>query len=93
MVYAAVKIITRPRCDCGLRDSSALSHVSQAQRSTEWCAADPESSQTQSLERSRISDALFHAASHPGNKHWSNLPRSGNVSSIMRAVGARNTTF
>jgi hypothetical protein len=25
--------------------------------------------------------------------HSGNLPRRGNVSSIMRAVGARNTTF
>jgi hypothetical protein len=56
-------------------------------------AADPGSSQTQSPERSRISDAPFRAASHPGNKHWVNFLRAGNVSSIMRAVQARNTTF
>jgi aerobic-type carbon monoxide dehydrogenase small subunit (CoxS/CutS family) len=52
LVYAAVKIITRPRCGCGARDSSALSHVDSG-----------------------------------------NLSRCGNVSSIMRAVQARNTTF
>src|SRR5580704_2738366 len=34
----------------------------------EWCAADPGSSQTPSLERSRISGAPLRAAPHPGNK-------------------------
>src|ERR1700726_4737923 len=46
--------------------------VSRARRSTKrgrakWCAADPGSLRAQSLGRSRISDAPFHAASHPGN--------------------------
>src|ERR1700722_19350333 len=34
----------------------------------EWCAADPGSSQTPSLERSRISGAPLRAAPHPGNE-------------------------
>src|SRR5580704_7976875 len=34
----------------------------------EWCAADPRSSQTPSLERSRISGAPLRAAPHPGDK-------------------------
>src|SRR5580704_16762589 len=34
----------------------------------EWCAADPGSSQTPSLERSRISGAPLRAAPHPGDK-------------------------
>src|SRR5579864_7815114 len=33
-----------------------------------WCAADPESSRTLSLERSRISGAPLRAAPHPGNE-------------------------
>jgi error-prone DNA polymerase len=34
----------------------------------EWCAADPGSSRTPSLERSRISGAPLRAAPHPGNE-------------------------
>jgi hypothetical protein len=48
---------------------------------------------TQSPERSRISGAPLRAAPRPGNIDPGNLPRCGNVSSIMRAVRARNTTF
>ncbi len=41
---------------------------SAARNGVEWCAADPESSKTPSLERSRISGAASHAAPHPGNE-------------------------
>ncbi|HTV38850.1 MAG TPA: error-prone DNA polymerase [Xanthobacteraceae bacterium] len=40
---------------------------SAARSETEWCAADPGSSQTRSLQRSRISDAALRAAPHPGD--------------------------
>src|ERR1700680_4355938 len=49
-------------------------YVSRAQRTAKWCAADPGSLHTLSLERSRISGAPFHAAPHPG-KHFSLLLR------------------
>jgi error-prone DNA polymerase len=40
---------------------------SAARNAVEWCAADPGSSPTPSVERSRISGAAFHAAPRPGN--------------------------
>src|SRR5690349_11066676 len=49
----------------GLRDS--FPGRSAACSEAKWCAADPGSSQTPPLERSRISGAAFHAAPHPGN--------------------------
>jgi len=41
---------------------------SAARNGVEWCAADPGSSRTPSLGRSRISGAAFHAAPRPGNE-------------------------
>ena len=41
---------------------------SAARSVTEWCAADPGSSETPKLERSRISGAAFHAAPRRGNQ-------------------------
>src|SRR6202140_4432717 len=41
---------------------------SAARSVAEWCAADPGSSQTPSVVRSRISAAPLRAAPHPGNK-------------------------
>src|ERR1700726_2053482 len=41
---------------------------SAARSVAKWCAADPGSSRTPSLERSRISGAPLRAAPHPGNE-------------------------
>jgi len=41
---------------------------SAAHSEAKWCAADPGSSEAESLQRSRISGAPFHAAPHPGNE-------------------------
>jgi error-prone DNA polymerase len=49
-------------------DSAAFPGRSAARSVAEWCAADPGSSHTLSVERSRISGAAFHAAPRPGNE-------------------------
>src|SRR6185437_16992956 len=48
--------------------SGAVELASRAQRSTEWCAAEPGPSQIQRLKRPRISDASLRAASRPGHE-------------------------
>jgi len=52
---------------------------------TEWCAADPGSSEAPSLERSRISGAAFHAPPRPGNES----DFTQRLSALVRAAPGR----
>ena len=58
---------------------------SAARNAVEWCAADPGSSPTPSVERSRISGAAFHAAPRPGNDS-DFIPR---LAALVRAAPGR----
>src|SRR5580704_16428286 len=63
-----------------------MSLVSRAQRSTKWCAADPGSLRTLSLQRSRISCASLRAAPRPGNSSHRNRLKFGRKA--VHALGA-----
>jgi error-prone DNA polymerase len=58
---------------------------SAARNAVEWCAADPGSSPTPSVERSRISGAAFHAAPRPGN----DSDFTDRLSDLVRAAPGR----
>jgi len=62
---------------------------SAARSETEWCAADPGSSETLSMGRSRISGAAFHAAPRPGNEIQFTNTFTARLSALVRAAPGR----